>query len=364
MQHAVEAIREVDKDNRIVVNGRLARFADMTFGDYRNTGDRAAHFYPVDGYWESIPATNESYGFSLVDTVRKPAVHFVRLLASAASKGGNILMNVGPMGNGKWNQPDIDVFKKTGDWLKIYGEAIYGTTKTDLPIQTWGVTTQKGDITYLHVYDWPKNNELIIGGLTSDISNAWIISDKDKKEIESARINDYDVKLKLTSGGAPDTMNTVIALTLKNKKESFPVRLLDAEKENILYAFDATLNSKEFAYGDEKPNRNYVHNWKNNEQNLQWTFRLNQPANYKLYIQYNTATAEDKGFVSLVIGDKTFDIPYIPFREQQGTNIIYVGDVQLIQSEHLIRLNAKEFQGGQYMRPVALKLVNVQMGDK
>jgi hypothetical protein len=70
----LEAIREVDPENKIVVNGRLVYFKDCNLGDYLNTGDRAAYFYPAEGYWESIPTTNESYGFSKVDTYRKPAL--------------------------------------------------------------------------------------------------------------------------------------------------------------------------------------------------------------------------------------------------------------------------------------------------
>ena len=351
----LEAIREVDTENKIVVNGRLARFGNRNLGDYLNTGDRAAYFPAVEGYWESIPTTNESYGFSKVDTYRKPPVHFVRLLATATSKGGNILMNVGPMGNGKWDQPDVDVFKKVGNWLKIYGEAIYSNTKTDLPIQSWGVTTRKGDQFYLHVYHWPENKELVVGGLTSDISEAWILSDKNKTPIRHKRINDKDVMLEL-AGNAPDTMNTVIALTLQSEKKAYPVRLMEPQKENILLAFDATLDGRGLGYGDGKPNRHYVNNWKSNDQGLHWDVRLNTSARYKVYIEYNTASAEDKGVVQISVGDKTYDISYTPYTERQGTNRLYVGEFELNQGEHRIRLSGKNYQGEEYMRPIVILL--------
>lgn len=351
----LEAIRKVDPENKIVVNGRLARIEGRNFGDYLNTGDRAAYFPTVEGYWESIPTTNESYGFSKVDTYRKPPVHFVRLLATATSKGGNILMNVGPMGNGKWDQPDVDLFKEVGGWLKIYGEAIYGNTKTDLPIQSWGVTTRKGEQFYLHVYHWPENKELVVGGLTSDISEAWIVSDKNKTLIRHRRVNDKDVVLELV-GNAPDTMNTVIALTLKSEKEAYPVRLLEPQKENILLAFDATLDGKGLGYGDGKPNRYYVNNWKSNDQGLHWDVRLNTTARYKVYIEYNTASAEDKGNVKISVGNKIYDIPYISYTERQGINRLYVGELELDQGEHRIRLSGKNYHGVEYMRPMAILL--------
>ena len=351
----LEAIREVDPQNKIVVNGRLARFADRNLGDYLNTGDRAASFYPVEGYWESIPTTNESYGYSVFDTNHKPAGHFVRLLASATSKGGNILMNVGPMGNGKWDKPDIDIFKKVGDWLKIYGEAIYGNLKTDLPLQSWGVTTQKNDITYLHIYQWPANKELIIGGMTSDIDKAWLVCDNQKKPLKYKRLNDKDMVLEL-SGITPDSMNTVVALALKDKKVSYPVRLLDDKGANTLLAFDAALSDKTFGFGDGKPNRNYVNNWKNNTQNLKWTFRLNNSAQFKMHLQYNTLTETDSGTVSISINGKTYDIKYTPFTERQGTQTVYVADISLDKGEYDIILSGKDFKGDEFMRPISILL--------
>lgn len=351
----LEAIRKEDPENKIVVNGRLARFANTNLGDYANTGDRAAYFFPVEGYWESIPTTNESYGYSLVDTVRKSTRHFVRLLATATSKGGNILMNVGPMGNGKWDETDVKLFKGVGDWLKVYGEAIYGNRRTDLPVQSWGVSTQKAERLYMHIYDWPRNNRLVVGGLTSDIDKAWIISDPQQTPLKHKRINDKDMAILLPSS-IPDTMNTVVAITLKNKRESYPIRLLDPKTENTLLTFEAQLNSKDLKYNDGKPNRNFVYNWTNNNQLIKWDVRLNETAKYKIYIQYNTASNEDKGSVKLTVANKVFDIDYTPFTERMGTQTLYVGDINLSRGEHEIVLHGNKYDGKEYMRPMAIIL--------
>ena len=215
----LEAIRQADPQNKIVVNGRLARFGSNNIGDYRNTGDRSAFFFPTEGAWESIPTTNESYGYSVVDTVRKPVSFFVQLLPSATSKGGNILMNVGPMGNGRWDKRDIEVFQGIGQWLKVNGESIYGAQRTNLPIQPWGVTTLKGDTLYAHVFHWPADGKLIIGGLRSDIGKGWLVADK-KAAIRFKRLNADDYELTLPAY-APDSMNSVIALVLNNRKFHF-----------------------------------------------------------------------------------------------------------------------------------------------
>ena len=137
----LKTIRETDPD--VVVNGRLARNSANSFGDYRNTADRPAEFYPVTGDWEAIPTTNESYGYSKYDSSHKPVSHFIQLIASAAARGGNLLMNIGPKGHGAFDQKDIAILNGIGNWMTKNGESIYGTTAGPLPYHSWGVSTQK-----------------------------------------------------------------------------------------------------------------------------------------------------------------------------------------------------------------------------
>ncbi|WP_291591543.1 alpha-L-fucosidase [Bacteroides sp.] len=350
----LEAIREADPQHKIVVNGRLARFGSQNMGDYRNTGDRAAFFFPTQGVWESIPTTNESYGYSVVDTVRKSVPFFVRLVASAASKGGNILMNVGPMGNGKWDKKDIEVFQGIGKWLTVNGESIYGTQRTNLPIQSWGVTTLKGDTLYAHVHRWPVDGKIIIGGLRSEIKKGWFLADK-KASVKFKRLNedDYELSVPVT---APDTINPVVALVLNKQQLPNPIRLLDARQENILYTFDAELQGRGLGYGDGKPNRNYVKNWKSETQSMKWKFRLNEPAEYTLYLDYNTAGQNDTGTVTIEIAGQEFKVDYPSFYERKGSHSIRIGKVNLPEGASECSLKGKRRQGEQYMNPIAIRL--------
>lgn len=354
----MKAIREAAPD--IVVNGRLARFPGGNLGDYANTGDRSAYFFPSKGYWESIPTTNESYGYSKYDHSHKSTAHFIRLLASAASKGGNILMNVGPMGNGKWDNTDVEIFRGVGKWLNSYGESIYGSKQTDLPIQPWGVTTRKADSLYLHIFHWPEDGKIIVGGLTSEMVSATILSHP-QQSVKPTRINAWDVEIRLPKT-APDTVNTVIALKLKNQKPANPVRLLDPVAENILAAFDADLMGKGLGYGDGKPHRNYVRGWTQNDQGLLWPVRLSTPAAYEVYLQYNTDTAWNDGIVLLEVNSqsnessKAFEIPYVSYTENQGTNTLPVGKITLPAGETQIALKGKEYTGTGFMRPISVVL--------
>lgn len=350
----LKAIREADKENRIVVNGRLVRYGGNNLGDYRNTGDRAAYFFPTEGPWESIPTTNESYGYSVVDTVRKPASFFIRLLASAASKGGNILMNVGPMGNGKWDEKDVEIFRGVGRWLEMNGEGIYGTERTDLPVQPWGVTTCKGDTLYAHVFNWPDDGRLVIGGLRSEVRSARLVADGGR-HIAGRRINENDYELQLP-GDAPDKVNSLIALVLDSHVAACPVRLLNGKAPDILAAFDAELHGKGLGYGDGKPARNHVKNWKDETQWLSWNLRLNDPARYDVYLDYNTVAPSDSGTVIVKIGDRIFETAYDGHPEKNGTKSIYVGAVSLDEGQFDCTLKGKNHTGATYMNPIALRL--------
>ena len=74
-----KATREAGPD--VVVNSRVV----TGLGDYLSTADRPAEFYPVDGDWEAIPTTNESYGYHKADRSHKPPGHFITLIAKAAA---------------------------------------------------------------------------------------------------------------------------------------------------------------------------------------------------------------------------------------------------------------------------------------
>lgn len=349
----LKAIRETDPN--IVVNGRLARFGDNNLGDYKNTGDRAAHFFPVEGLWESIPTTNESYGYSKHDKSHKSPGHFVRLLASATSRGGNILMNVGPMGNGKWDETDIKIFKTVGNWLNINGESIYGTERSPLPVQYWGEVTKKGNNIYLHVFDWPKNGKLIVGGLTADINKIYSLRDTSKKELSFNNLNQNDLVIDVPKV-MPDSMNSVIVINTKGAVNSYPVSLLAHNQTNKLMVFDAQLNGKGFTYGDGKPNREYVTGWKKKEQSISWNFRLNEPAEFNISLNYNTARNDESGTVVLKINDQEIQLNYKPVLEREGSGRLQAGKIKLNAGEHTIQLIAGEYTGNELMRPLYITL--------
>lgn len=277
----LEAIRAVDKN--VVVNGRLARTGNISFGDYKNTSDRPAEFYPVTGDWEAIPTTNESYGYSRYDSSHKPVSFFIRLMAKAAAKGGNLLMNIGPEGDGTIDPRDTVILHGIGAWMQQNGESIYGTTATPLPAQPWGESTQKGNKLYLHVFQW--GNPLYVGGLYGKVENAYLLASK--QPVKVTRVNPKDLSIVLPET-APDSINSVIVLEMKDMKGD-SVRVLDTRRlTNVLRAFDATQHGKGFSFGDGKKAAYYVQGWKNMDQYLSWKIRTTRDAIFSIGIKYAT----------------------------------------------------------------------------
>ncbi len=280
----LKAIR--DADPAIVVNGRVARVVGTNFGDYSNTGDRAAFFRHTDGVWEAVPTTNESYGYNKMDSSHKNAAHFIRLLASAVAKGGNILLNIGPKGDGTIDTKDVAILKNVGSWMQLNSESIYGATKNSIAIQPWGEITQKGNNLYLHVFQWPRNKLLVVGGLQAKVKKAFVLADAKQKVLKISRLNTTDMVVALDRV-VPDTANTVIKLVCDSVKCANSVRLLTTHDNNVLLVFDAAAPGKAFAYGDGKRNKHFATNWKNNAQYLQWEVRLNEAANFQVAVQYS-----------------------------------------------------------------------------
>ncbi|WEK17626.1 MAG: alpha-L-fucosidase [Candidatus Pedobacter colombiensis] len=280
----LKAIR--DTDPNIVVNGRLARSASGNFGDYANTGDRPAELLTVAGDSEAIPTTNESYGYSKHDNSHKSAKFFIQLLANSASRGGNLLMNIGPKGDGTFDQKDKQILDSIGGWLSQNGAAIYGTQKGELPIPAWGVSTQKGKNIYLHVFNWPKDGNLVVGGLKSDVKTAYLLTDKSKRPLTVKRLDaaDLNVSLPANVSGSPDV---VVVLEVNGKLETDGARVLSPNiPANRFLVFDAEQHGKKLGFGDGKTDRYFVNGWKSKDSYLTWNLKALKSAKYKVVVKY------------------------------------------------------------------------------
>ncbi len=314
-----------------------------------------AEFLSVTGNWEGVPTTNESYGYHKLDNSHKTADFFVRLLAKSASKGGNELMNVGPMGNGKMDQKDLDILSGIGKWMTVNGESIYGTDRSPLAIQNWGVCTQKENKIYLHVFNWPKNGKLIVGGLKSEVERAWNLANPAKKSLAVKRINPLDLSIAIPLQ-APDTINTVIVLETKSAIVADQTRLLSTTSPNRILVFDAKIQGKGLTFGDGKTNRYYVQNWNKTEQKIGWTLRLESSCIYKITLKY-IGNKESEGTFRLSADGNTLIESQINPQPKDGESItLDLGKFSLDKGNHDILIEPLKISTTELMRLMEITL--------
>lgn len=280
----MKAVR--DASSRVVINGRLV----YGWGDYDSTTDRPAEFPPHAGDWEGIPTTNESYGWNPLDGSHKPPSHFIRLLAKAAARGGNVLMNIGPMGTGTIDPKDVAILAGIGAWWRVNHESIAGTERTPLTVQSWGESTRRGTTLYLHVFDWPSDGKLVVGGLRSNVHKAWLLTDPNRTGLAVHRLNPLDVRIDVASA-APDKVDSVVVLDCAGNTVNIAVdanRLLQpAFPAETLRAFDAELRGGGVKFGPGKVRDAYVEGWSSQDASVDWRVRLNAPAAYEVAAVYD-----------------------------------------------------------------------------
>ncbi|HRW29233.1 MAG TPA: alpha-L-fucosidase, partial [Emcibacteraceae bacterium] len=128
---------------------------------------------------EMAQTMNGSWGFNLVDDRFKSTKELISALVGAAGRNSNYLMNTGPMPDGQIQAENIKTFHEMGEWLKIYGESIYGTRGGPIGPRPWGVTTNKDKTIYIHILDW-KDGEIFIPLTDIKIGDATLLG-KDEK---------------------------------------------------------------------------------------------------------------------------------------------------------------------------------------
>lgn len=189
----------------IIYNNRLG-------GDITGDLETPEQFIPATGYpgknWESCMTMNDTWGFKIKDQNWKSPEMLIRNLIDIASKGGNYLLNVGPTSEGLIPDSSIVRLKKIGDWMKVNGEAIYGTKASPFPYLKWGRCTRKNNKLYLSVFDWPQSGTLHVP-VNAAVKKAYLLAQPSKTL--NTRLVDGRLEISVPAV-APDKIATVIVV--------------------------------------------------------------------------------------------------------------------------------------------------------
>jgi len=146
----------------------------------------------------------------------KPLSVLIRQLVDVVSKGGNFLLNVGPKPDGTFPQDSIDRLKGIGAWLKVNGESIYGATASPFAFLPWGRCTRKGEMLYLHIFDWPADGRIRIP-MTNEIVSARLLGDGGKSALKAQQVgSELVVSLPAIP---PDPIASVVVLQVRGEPQ-------------------------------------------------------------------------------------------------------------------------------------------------
>jgi len=165
-----------DKNSNTILNSRLREQ-----GDYATPEQGMPITRPKNKFWELCLTMNDSWGFQKNDHNYKTTDQIIGIFADVIGNGGNLLLDIGPKGDGSIPEEQVAILEGLGRWTNKHKEAIYGTRSGIPKEHFYGPTTLSKDenILYLFVKGNP-NGEVVIRGLKNKINRIYVVGEGTK----------------------------------------------------------------------------------------------------------------------------------------------------------------------------------------
>ena len=169
----------------LLVGGRDWDGAEQSYESRAFLGDEGEvlsyDLYPPGGgpqpdAWpfEVCDTLNRSWFHNPADANYKDVPTLIRRLVEVVGRGGNYLLNTGPLASGALDPEQVGLLEGVGDWLRRNGEAIYGSRPLGAREQPWGWPLVKGDTIYLHILRWPGERLTLPGIARTVVAGQWL----------------------------------------------------------------------------------------------------------------------------------------------------------------------------------------------
>lgn len=171
--------------------------------------------------WESCITMNNHWGYCANDRSYKSASLLIRKLVECVSKGGNMLLNVGPDARGNFPEQSVQILQGIGTWMKKNRESIYGCTASDLPKPEYGRITQCGNVLYYHLFEPVLGPVPLTGIRPEQLGSIRLLSDGHEIPVSHHWCRSSYPQLAFADLGEepllPDETDTVLKVTLKEE---------------------------------------------------------------------------------------------------------------------------------------------------
>ncbi len=305
---------QCENPEELVVNDRWGRGLRGQVGDYYTTeygnwGNSPGVKDPTRPF-EECRGIGHSFALNRLENLDAylSREELVRLLIDLVSRGGGLLLNLGPTADGRIPVIQQDRLVGLGEWLEVHGEAIYGARQSLFRFLPWGRSTTKGDTLYLHVFDWPRDDRLEVPGLLSRIEKAWLLHDPEERALEVTQNGEGPPSIDLL-GRHPHRYASVIALELSGPPQvSHRIRagrdgriLLRAEHADL---FGGVRIESGPAPEDERETRYNVGYWLKPSDRVSWDVDVTPHTRYRVELEYGCQPGSEGGRLVLQLGDR------------------------------------------------------------
>lgn len=279
----------------VIVNNRVGKGREGMAGlsrDEHAAGDFGTPEQTVPGTglpgvdWESCMTMNDSWGYHRGDENWKSSTELVRTLIDCASKGGNFLLNVGPSAEGEIPPASVERLRAMGAWLRVNGEAIYGTGAGPFRRLPWGRATARriagGTRVYLHVFDWPADGVLRVPGLRNEVRGISLLA---SGLIDATAARDtVGVVIAGLPPAPPDPIATVVAMDVAGEPivEVAPIRP-GGGGVLVLDAADADVHGASARY-EPRDDRRCIGFWTDARDTVSWDAAVDAPGRHDVWV--------------------------------------------------------------------------------
>ncbi|WP_405603922.1 alpha-L-fucosidase [Polaribacter sp. Asnod1-A03] len=225
-----------DINPNVIVNRRVG----YDFGDYLDAGDNVipSADTKLTKHWETCGTTNNSWAYKSYDKDFKSIQEMLYYLVDISSKGGNYLLNIGPDGKGHVPEQSANGLREIGKWLKINGDAIYGTS-------SWKIIKEGEDGTLLSGTEHRAKK-----GFTSSFSanDFWFTAKENKVYAISLATPEQSIRVKSlkTSNGEIESVKVLghkEKITWQQTEDYLKVDLAGVNIRNNGYVLEVTIKN-------------------------------------------------------------------------------------------------------------------------
>ena len=302
---------EAECRHDLVVNDRWGKGVRSVHGGYYTTeyGKHATRKMTTDHPWEECRGIGRSFGYNrnenIDDYITRTAC--IQLLIDMVSRGGNLLLDIGPTADGRIPVIMQDRLIAMGKWLKVNGEAIYGTTAGPYRrYPSWGRDTAKGNTLYLHVYDWPKTGRLTLSGLKNKVLKACLLADPKRRALPVTLDDKGRLVIDLTAQ-YPREHVTVLTLRLDGKPEVDERIYPRPDGSVLLHAATADTHGKNIRFEKEHIEKGNIGHWTDPKAWVSWEQVVLKPGKYDVALRYACEKGSEGSSFVIAAGDRKIE---------------------------------------------------------